>query len=249
MFNTKSQNYNQYRLTYPKRLTFYLKKNNILKKDDVIAEFGCGTGKLTDMLLKNGNIVYGVEPNSEMFKFLEKKFSEVNNCFLTKNKAESSFLPDNKFDLILAAQSFHLFDALDAKREFYRILKPSGIVVLIWYSWNMNYEISSKIRNLFYDYGKKQKQPNRLDIGFNMLSDLFSPNIIIHNTVDTIQQRFSKSDFLCSMLSSSYAPSISHATYNDYKKKINEIFHYYSKGGCVEYSFTIEVYHSKLMNL
>ena len=35
---------------------------NIINKDDILVDIGCGTGRLSKELLENDNIVYGVEP-------------------------------------------------------------------------------------------------------------------------------------------------------------------------------------------
>ena len=39
---------------------------NIINKDDILVDVGCGTGRLSKELLKKNNIVYGVEPDENI---------------------------------------------------------------------------------------------------------------------------------------------------------------------------------------
>lgn len=48
--------------------------------------------------------------------------------------AENTTLSDRSVDFVTAGQAFHWFDAGKARREFARVLKPGGSVVLIWNS-------------------------------------------------------------------------------------------------------------------
>jgi SAM-dependent methyltransferase len=246
MFKDKSCNYELYRPNYPNSLFSFLREQNLIKKNDLIAEFGCGTGKLTGMLLENKNIVFGVEQDVEMQNFLSEKFNTYNNFYLVKKSAEESGLPKCKFDLIIAAQSFHLFNPIKAKEEFYRILKPNGKIVLVWYHWNMNQEISHKIRNLFYSFKNKQQQQERTKIGLAFFNELFSPNEVNHRIIDTISQRFTKIEFLKSMSTSSYATTPKDKLYVQYLEEAERIFNKYSKRDYVEYSFNLELYFLKV---
>jgi len=49
-----------------------------------------------------------------------------------EGRAEQTGLPDNLADAVLAAQAFHWFQFDTALREFYRILKLNGWVILLW---------------------------------------------------------------------------------------------------------------------
>ena len=50
------------------------------------------------------------------------------------SKAEETQLPDQSVDIIFSAQAFHWFQHGPTKTEWKRILKPNGIVFLIWNS-------------------------------------------------------------------------------------------------------------------
>ena len=65
-FSNRVENYIKYRPGYPEEIIAYLKEQNVLRDDSVIADIGSGTGISSELFLKNGNKVYGVEPNKEM---------------------------------------------------------------------------------------------------------------------------------------------------------------------------------------
>jgi len=97
-----------------------------------VSDIGSGTGILSEILLKNGNIVFGIEPNEEMRRTAERSLSNYPNFRSINGSAESMGIPDTSVDFIIAAQSFHWFDPHRAKIEFRRVLKTEGWVVLIW---------------------------------------------------------------------------------------------------------------------
>ena len=65
-FSSRVDNYVRYRPGYPREVLNLLKKGCDLVTDSVIADIASGTGIFTQMLLENGNRVFGVEPNAEM---------------------------------------------------------------------------------------------------------------------------------------------------------------------------------------
>ncbi len=246
MFKNKSAFYDLYRPNYPYSLVIFLKEQMLLKNNYLVAEFGSGTGKLTGLLLENGNRVYGIEQDEEMQDFLSKKFSSNPNFKLIKKSAEDSKLPKRHFDLIIAAQSFHLFNPVEAKKEFYRILKPKGNIVLIWYHWNQNQKITHEIRSLFYKFKDKQKQQVRTQVEIDFFKNLFYPNTIHHEVIDTIKQKFLRTEFISSMLSSSYATEVNNPLHTEYLREVEYIFSKFSESGYIEYSFDIEIFFLKV---
>lgn len=66
IFSTRVQNYLAYRPGYPPALLDLLRTECRFSDSAVIADVGSRTGLLSELFLKNGNLVFGVEPNSEM---------------------------------------------------------------------------------------------------------------------------------------------------------------------------------------
>jgi SAM-dependent methyltransferase len=97
-----------------------------------MADIGSGTGKLSVLFLDHGNTVCGVEPNDEMRAAAESLLSQHPNFVSVAATAEATGLPDHGFDFVIAGQAFHWFEPAAARREFVRILRPGGCVVLVW---------------------------------------------------------------------------------------------------------------------
>lgn len=88
----------------------------------MIADIGSGTGLLSELFLKQGNIVYGVEPNLEMRQAGELLLKDYPNFHSMNGSAELTTLPNQSIDLIVAGQAFHWFDVGQCRQEFQRIL-------------------------------------------------------------------------------------------------------------------------------
>src|SRR5687768_16300575 len=131
-FSSRAEAYAKYRPCYPAGVVETLKSECGLTTDSVVADVGSGTGILTELLLKNGNRVFGIEPNEAMRVFAEEALKDYPQFESVDGSAEATALPDDTMDIVVAAQAFHWFDREKTKREFTRILKPNGWVALIW---------------------------------------------------------------------------------------------------------------------
>ena len=125
-FSTRVDNYVKYRPDYPPAIIEHLRDECGLHTDSSIADVGSGTGKLSELFLKNGNRVYGVEPNREMREAGERLLSGYERFKSVDGSAEATTLAAASVDFVTAGQAFHWFDHAAARREFARILKPGG---------------------------------------------------------------------------------------------------------------------------
>jgi SAM-dependent methyltransferase len=94
-----------------------------------VVDVGAGTGKLTRQLVAAGHDVVAVEPLEEMRAHLE---AVVPAARALAGSAEAIPLPAGSADAIAAAQAFHWFDHERAMPELARVLKPRGVLALIW---------------------------------------------------------------------------------------------------------------------
>src|SRR3981081_1818328 len=65
-FSSRVADYVRYRPGYPAEALNLVRKECDLRSGHVIADVGSGTGFLSELFLKNGNRVYGIEPNDPM---------------------------------------------------------------------------------------------------------------------------------------------------------------------------------------
>lgn len=94
-----------------------------------VLDLGAGTGLLTRALLAAGHEVVAVDPSAEMLAQLGSRFPDVPTRVGT---AEQIPLPDRDVDAVVAGQAAHWFDIGPAARELRRVLRPGGVVGLIW---------------------------------------------------------------------------------------------------------------------
>ncbi|HEX2954981.1 MAG TPA: methyltransferase domain-containing protein [Bacillota bacterium] len=133
-FTTKATDYVKYRPLYPQAFIDYLIQEVGLAKDSVLADVGAGTGILSKQLANRVKLVYAVEPNLPMRKACKTYCVSCENVTAVDGSAENTTLSPHSVDFITVAQAFHWFDREKTKREFQRILKPGGKVILVWNS-------------------------------------------------------------------------------------------------------------------
>ncbi|MFC1656449.1 class I SAM-dependent methyltransferase [Patescibacteria group bacterium] len=103
---------------------------NKFTKNKIILDAGCGSGYGTDMLISGGaKKVYGVDINSKSIEFCKKHYSQKNLVF-SEGDLEKLKFPDKFFDCVVAFEVIeHVQNCPKALAEFYRILKPGGVLV------------------------------------------------------------------------------------------------------------------------
>jgi SAM-dependent methyltransferase len=91
-----------------------------------VVDLAAGTGKLTRALCARGCDVVAVEPVAQMRAAIAPPARAVGG------RAEATGLPGASADGVTVAQAFHWFDGARALAEIHRILRPGGVVALIW---------------------------------------------------------------------------------------------------------------------
>jgi len=93
------------------------------------ADVGAGTGKFTALLVDRGLATAAVDPSADMLDQLRAVLPGVP---ATVGTAEHTGLPASAFDLVTVAQAWHWCEPLQASTEAARILRPHGVLGLIW---------------------------------------------------------------------------------------------------------------------
>jgi SAM-dependent methyltransferase len=94
-----------------------------------VVDLAAGTGQLTEAILEAGGSVVAVEPDDGMRAALEVALPGVEALAGT---AEAIPLPDASADAVLVAQAFHWFAPEPACGEIARVLRPGGVLGLVW---------------------------------------------------------------------------------------------------------------------
>jgi SAM-dependent methyltransferase len=124
------QAYLAYRPRFPRGIIACLREHDALPEDAVVADVGAGTGMLAEIFLEAGHRVLAVEPNGEMLEACRVLAAHEPALQVVEGSAEATMLPDAWVDLIAVGRAMHWFDWPRAHREFQRILRPGGWVLV-----------------------------------------------------------------------------------------------------------------------
>ena len=112
-------------------------------------DLGAGTGKFSKLLLATGARVVAVDPVMPM---LERLRRDVRGVEAVVGNAEQIPLAAASVDAVLCAQSFHWFATRAAVAEIRRILKPGGVLGLIWNQRDESVEWVAQLGKLLARY-------------------------------------------------------------------------------------------------
>ena len=129
-FSGRVQAYLAYRPRFPRGIVPFLREHGALPEDAVVADVGAGTGMLAEIFLEAGHRVLAVEPNGEMLEACRVLAAHEPALEVVEGSAEATALPDTSVDLIVVGRAMHWFDWPRAHREFQRILRPDGWVLV-----------------------------------------------------------------------------------------------------------------------
>jgi SAM-dependent methyltransferase len=124
-FDRAAEEYERARSEYPPAVLDVLR----LGADAEVLDVGAGTGKLTRLLTQRYRRVIAVEPLDGMRGILERVVPEAESH---AGSAEAIPLPDASVDGVFAGQAFHWFANDRAVVEMARVLRPGGVLALVW---------------------------------------------------------------------------------------------------------------------
>jgi len=130
--------YDRARPSYQKEVLIRVLDEVDAKSHINVVEIGSGTGIFTRALLANTEWatalaeLKGVEPSEGMRTVFSKTVNDP-RVSVSHGTFDKTDIPDAWADIIIIAQAFHWCpDFEGAVKEFARILKPKGVVTLVW---------------------------------------------------------------------------------------------------------------------
>lgn len=244
-FSSRAENYVRFRPGYPQEILELLKSECSLTPDSVVADIGSGTGKLTELFLANGNRVYGIEPNREMRQAGESFLKGFENFTSVDATAENTNLPDSIIDFIVAGQAFHWFDRERCRKEFARILKPTGWTALIWNERkNAASPFLLEYEKLLKTYVTDYSQLDHKNIDDDVVREFFGYTPAKKSFPSS--QEFDYEGVKGRLLSSSYSPEAGQPGHFDMLLDLKRIFDAHQTNGHVQFIYDTVVYYGKL---
>ena len=245
-FTSRVESYAKYRPGYPAELIEVLRSECGLTSDAVVADIGSGTGILSELLLKNGNEVLGVEPNDAMRNAGTELLRAYPKFRSVAAPAEATTLTSASVDLITVGQAFHWFDASAVRTEFVRVLKPKGFVALIWNDRRLDstpflkaYELL--LKEFGTDYAKVQQFDYTNDV-----ANFFAPKTFKHRDFAN-RQEFDFNGLKGRVLSTSYTPELGHVQHEPMMKELEKLFISHQQEGMVAFEYDTKVFYGQLV--
>ena len=244
-FSDRVENYVRYRPGYPAQVLQTLKTECALVPRHAVADIASGTGIWTRALLENGNPVFGVEPNAGMREAGEQLLAAFPKFTSIAGTAEATSLADHSVDFVTAAQAAHWFDRPGSRREFVRILKPGGWLVLMWNErLTDSTNFLREYEQLLLDYGTDY-QDIRHEHTTDAVNEFFDPAPFQERQFP-MRQEFDYAGVEGRLMSSSYAPGPEHPRHRGMLQELRRIFDKHERDGRVAFEYKTRLYFGRL---
>lgn len=139
--------YERFRPGYPRELMEAVVADT---GDGPVLEIGAGTGKATRALVALGKQIHALEPDARMASVLQVTCGE-GLIGLDQHTLEHANLPNERFSLAVAAQTWHWLDAEIAYDAVADALLPHGRLALLWHHPQTKQGLFGEALTLLYD--------------------------------------------------------------------------------------------------
>lgn len=242
-FSSRVDNYAKYRPNYPNEIIKFLNAKIGLTKRAVIADVGSGTGISSKLFLDNGNEVYGIEPNAEMRSAGEEYLINYKNFHSIEAASENTKLQSESVDIITSGQAFHWFEPEATKKEFLRILKPNGWVVIFNNRRKFNdSQFMNEYMGLIEKYSQKEFGSSVLNTDLPKFFDLKE----IHKELFYNPQVFDLERLKGDLASYSYIPNEDEPIFNNMISEFEFLFEKYNNDGKLVFDYETALYYCKM---
>ena len=145
-----------------KLLGNFLKKCCNGCKNPIILDAGCGTGANLEFLSAYGKAI-GVDNSKDALHFC--KSNQLNRLAL--GDIEHLPFPSNSFDGVVALDVIeHMKDDLICLKEFYRVLKPGGFLIICTAAHQILWSYWDELSHHYRRYSRKDSSQKLIDVGF-----------------------------------------------------------------------------------
>jgi SAM-dependent methyltransferase len=131
VFDGVAEAYDAARPSYPPELVDAAIASGRLGAASRILEIGCGTGKLTELLVDRGLRVHAIEPGANLVEAAQRRIGDSTAVEYEIAKFEAAEIADGAYDAVFSATAFHWVDPEIGWAKVARILAPGGLFALL----------------------------------------------------------------------------------------------------------------------
>lgn len=240
-FTTRASSYTKYRPGYPDQLLAVLNRACGFDRGWRVADLGSGTGKLSELFLRHGNAVAGVEPNAAMRSEGEVYLAKYAGFESVAGSAEDTTLADASVDLVAAGQAFHWFDPRAARDECLRILRPPAWTALVWNERDPDGELESAFDGLLRQHAADYSAIMGRHYDSQSIRAFFGGRGFEVHTLDCVQ-RLDRAGLRGRVESASYCPRPEDPAYSPLMDALDRLFAEHCVDGRVALHYRTRAY-------
>jgi SAM-dependent methyltransferase len=131
VFDGIAAEYDAVRPSYPFELVEVAVAAGSLDRDSAVLEIGCGTGKLTELLLGRGLRVQAVDPGANLVELARARLGATGAVQFEVARFEDAQLLEAGFDAVFSATAFHWVEPTVGWRKVAALLRDDGLLALL----------------------------------------------------------------------------------------------------------------------
>jgi len=224
---SKAKYYELGRAEYPLEFFDYLYGELGIKPTDVIADIGCGTGKVAKHFLERGNTVYGIEYDADMLNIAKSNLGKYPNFILVNTSAENTQIGAGIIDVVFCGNSYCWFNREIAVPEFKRICKNGAYVLIAYLGGDSKTNFSEDLNKVHDKYRQ---------FVLSKTANTLPP--FAHGKFNECVYKFTaqedKQRIVNASLSQSSAPAEDSDMFKPFCDEVSEVFEKHAVGGFVE---------------
>ncbi len=241
-FSDRVEDYVRFRPTYPAAVVECLRGEFGLRAEHVVADVGSGTGIWSELLLRGGNAVIGVEPNGPMRAAAERMLAGQPRFRSVGGTAEATTLADASVDWVTAAQAFHWFNVDRTRSEFRRVLRPPAPVALLWNDRCTNTPFLAAFEEFLESWGNDYAAVRHQNIAAEGVLDQFFEQRPIARRTFPNEQSLDFTGLRGRVLSASYMPAAGHPQHGPMLVALQALFDRFAIQGVVVLTYETRLF-------